>query len=121
MTNHERNNWKISEPLITKYDKVKGKTITDKNSLTQSLNKFFTNIGPSLAKKIPAAKTYFQEFLVLFHKEMEFKELFCQEFEMAFRTIKWEKASGIYDLNASVILDVYEQINNHCLLFSDHL
>lgn len=40
---------------------------------------------------------------------------------MAFRTIKWNKASGIYDLNASVILDVYEQINYHCLLFSDHL
>lgn len=40
---------------------------------------------------------------------------------MVFRAIKWNKASGIYDLNASVILDVYEQINNHCLLFSDHV
>lgn len=82
MTNHERNSGKISEPLITKYHKVKGKTITDKNRLTQSLNKFFTNIGPSLAKKIPAAKTYFQEFLISFHKEMEFKELF-------FKNSKW--------------------------------
>ena len=41
---------------------------------------------------------------------MEFKELSFQEFETAFKTIKRNKVSGTYDLNAGVILDVYEQI-----------
>ena len=35
---------------------IKGKTITDKNSIAQSFNKFFTNSGPILVKSDPATK-----------------------------------------------------------------
>ena len=41
---------------------------------------------------------------------MEFKELSFQEFETAFKSINRIRLGGIDDLNASIILDVYEQI-----------
>ena len=46
---------------------------------------------------------------------MEFKELSFQEFETAFKSINRIRLGGIDDLNASIILDVYEQIK--CPLF----
>ena len=41
---------------------------------------------------------------------MKLKKKYFEEFETAFKTIKRDKASGIDDLNLSIILDVYKQI-----------
>ena len=41
---------------------------------------------------------------------MEFKELFFQEFETAFKSIKRNKTFSIDKLHASILLDAYEQI-----------
>ena len=43
-------------------------------------------------------------FLTTFDKEMEFKELYFQEFKTTFKSIKQKKALGTDDLHASIIL-----------------
>ena len=70
MANYEGNNGKIrdEEDSLTRMIKIKGKTITDENSITQSFYNFFYKYWPSLAKKIPKIKKSSREVLTLFNK-----------------------------------------------------
>ena len=57
-----RNSWRILKEVINKKKRstvsskfiVKNSVITDKKSVTNGFNTFFTNIGPTLANKIPS-------------------------------------------------------------------
>ena len=57
-----RNSWRILKEVINKKKRstvsskfiVNNSVITDKKSVTNGFNTFFTNIGPTLANKIPS-------------------------------------------------------------------
>ena len=55
MANYEGNNGKIrdEEDSLTRMIKIKGKTITDENSITQSFYNFFINTGRVWLKRLP--------------------------------------------------------------------
>ena len=84
-----------------------------KNSIAQRFNNVLPKLTGVWLKRILKPEKYFQEFLTLFDKEMEFKELSFQEFEMAFKWSKRNTAWGIHDLHASIILDIYDKLNTH--------
>lgn len=70
MANYEGNNGKIrdEEDSLTRMIKIKDKTMTDENSITQSFYNFFINTGRVWPKKIPKIKKSSREVLALFNK-----------------------------------------------------
>ena len=96
--------------------KIKQKNITfpealkiNKNSLYSSeqianeFNSFFTNVGPSLAEKIPPVSTSYREYLVSFNDAISDSDLTTEEFEAAFKSLKRNKAAGIETINSNIV------------------
>ena len=60
-----RNLINVSKKSSTNINKIihDDETFTDNKGISQALNKYFTNIGPSIEKKIPKAKKSFNSYL----------------------------------------------------------
>ena len=72
-------NLETKNPSSPKIIKIQGKTITDNNIIAQSFKHLFYKYWPEFGKKIPETNKCFLEFLNLFNKDIEFKELSFQE------------------------------------------
>ena len=67
------------------------------------------NLGLSLAKDIPTVSTSFTEYLMSFNDAIKDSDLTTEEFETAFKSLKWNKAVGIDTINSNIILDTYDE------------
>ena len=62
--------------------------------IENEFNTFFENIGPSLTKNIPPVSTGFTEHLMSFNDSISDSDLTTEEFEIAFKSLKSNKAAG---------------------------
>ena len=63
-------------------------------------------------KKIPNTEEKIQYILTSQNEKMLFQELNFDEFEEAFKTLKWNKAAGFDDLSSNIIIDAYDSLKN---------
>ena len=118
--NNSKMTWQIMKELTgkTKHNSCNlpkmlskdGRTIYNANEIADEFNNLFTNVGPNLAEKIPQSDKSFKEYLSQSDILMENDELSFEEFEIAFNSLKRNKASGIDGLNCNTIIDNYNEI-----------
>ncbi|XP_065664405.1 uncharacterized protein LOC136086066 [Hydra vulgaris] len=97
--NPERNNF----PKILKF---KDNYVIEKELVAEALNKFFINIGPSLASKIESSKINFDAYLVsnktniMPNDNLTEEELLC-----AVSSIKPKKSIGVDNISGNIIIN----------------
>ena len=84
--------------------------ITDTDDIAKKFNEYFTNIGPNLATKIPNVQNSFRKYLPKVNTKMIYGELSIEEFEIAFKTLKRNKAKGVDNINGNIVIDMYNEI-----------
>jgi len=97
--NSERNNF-------PKFLKFKDNYVIEKELVAEALNKFFINIGPSLASKIESSKINFDAYLVsnktniMPNDNLTEEELLC-----AVSSIKPKKSIGVDNISGDIIIN----------------
>lgn len=84
--------------------------LNQSKDIADALNKYFTNVGSSLAKNIPQSSKQFTEYLNYHKQNLVNDELSIQELEDAFKTLKRNKAAGFDDINPNMIIEAFEEI-----------
>ena len=84
--------------------------IFEKAILTEIFNKFFVNIGPNLANKIPESNLSFKPYLQNFDCIMPESDLTMIELNNAFFSLKTNKSAGLDDISVNVVKKVYGNI-----------
>ena len=79
----------------------------DKKTIAGNFNKFFSEIGPKLASKIPHSLISFEHFLHGDNPSLEEKPITDDELIEALQTLKTKKSSG-YD---EIFSDVFKHIS----------
>ena len=84
----------------------------DQTFIASSFNDYFVNVGPNLAAKIPNNGKVFTEYLNNNTNNclIPEKELSLEEFKIAFKTLKSNKANGFDDINSNVIKTSYDEL-----------
>ena len=61
--------------------------ISDKNTIAEEFNTFFTNIGPNLSKKIPQISETFDQYFSPVDTQINHPDLTLKEFETAYKSL----------------------------------
>ena len=77
----------------------------DKNAIAEEFNTFFTNIGPNPANKIPQVSKTLHQYFSAVDTQINNHDLTLKEFEIAYKSLKRNKASGIDYINSNIDLD----------------
>nr|XP_047141507.1 uncharacterized protein LOC124816378 [Hydra vulgaris] len=124
--NNSKRTWEIIKEISGKQKdcsgflpqviKVDNRIIYEQKEIACEFNNFFVKIGPELANKIPKTQAIFSDFLVpmtdcITSGELSSKLSF-EEFEIAFKTLKKNKATGADDINCNIILNCFEQLKD---------
>nr|XP_047132472.1 uncharacterized protein LOC124811199 [Hydra vulgaris] len=124
--NNSKRTWEIIKEISGKQKdcsgflpqviKVDNRIIYEQKEIACEFNHFFVKIGPELANKIPKTQAIFSDFLVpmtdcITSGELSSKLSF-EEFEIAFKTLKKNKATGADDINCNIILNCFEQLKD---------
>ena len=112
MAGPERNHRKCPEEnrsLPTTLE-MENRIISDKNTIAEEFNTFFTNIGPNLSKKIPLISKTFDQYFSPVDTQISHHDLTLKEFETAYKSLKRNKASGIDNINCNIVLDFFEAL-----------
>ena len=80
----------------------------DKKTIAENFNKYFSEIGPKLASKIPYSLISFEHFLHGDNPSLEEKPITDNELIEALQTLKTKKSSG-YD---EIFSDVFKHISS---------
>ncbi|XP_065677479.1 uncharacterized protein MAL8P1.12-like [Hydra vulgaris] len=124
--NNTKRNWQIMNEITGRQKKCSGslpqmvivdnKRICEPKAIAHECNKFFTDIGPKLANKIPYTKATFNDFLVQMDNCISSNELYSEltfyEFEKAFKSLKKNKANGADDINGNIVIECFEQLKD---------
>ena len=62
--------------------------------------------------KYKHVKDGFKTYLTESHPDLEFENLSFNEFDIAFKSLKRNKAKAIDDINGNIIIDIYNVIKN---------
>ena len=103
---------KTKSNLLPQEIKLDKTIIQNPQGIAKEFNKSFTSIGPKVAKKSRTLKKHFKTFWHLIMKQMQFEELNFDEFEEAFKSLKWNEASGFDDLSSNIAIDAYDSLKN---------
>nr|XP_047139359.1 uncharacterized protein LOC124815161 [Hydra vulgaris] len=124
--NNSKRTWEIIKEISGKQKdcsgflpqviKVDNRIIYEQKEIACEFNNFFVKVGPELANKIPKTQAIFSDFLVpmtdcITSGELSSKLSF-EEFEIAFKTLKKNKATGADDINGNIILNCFEQLKD---------
>ena len=82
--------------------------ISDKNTIAEEFNAFFTNIDPNLSKKIPQISKTFNQYFSPIDTQINHHDLTLKGFKTAYKSLKRNKASSIDNINCNIVLDVFE-------------
>ena len=91
--------------------------VIDKNDVTSEIgianefNKFFTNIGPELAEKIPTASRTFESFLSKIDATMSADPVTITELKEAFFSLKTSKSPGYDEVSSNCIKNCFSDLN----------
>ena len=103
---------KTKSNLLPREIKVDKTIIQKPQEIAKEFTKFFTSVGPKLARKIFDTENSFQDFLASHNEKMLFEELNFDEFEEAFKSLKRNKAAGFDDLSSNIIIDACDSLRN---------
>ena len=84
--------------------------ILDKKSIADHFNKYFINVGPNLATKIPSSKTNFESFLSGDYGSFNNNPVTDNEIKIAFDSLKINKSPGFDDISPNVVKFVFHAI-----------
>ena len=91
-------------------------------SIAEKFNKFYVNVGPNLAKKIPQSDINFESDLPKVNATLKESSLTENELEEAVKSLKKNKASGPDGLDVNIIISVYKIIKRPLIkIFNDSL
>ena len=82
---------------------VGNKEITDLKTIAEKFNKFFTKIGPNLAKNIDPSSVTFDNYLKTFNANQPGHNLTINELKDAFFFLKLNKSPGYDEISFNVI------------------
>ncbi|XP_047132560.1 uncharacterized protein LOC124811255 [Hydra vulgaris] len=93
--------------------KFENKLITDSNEIAVELNNFFSSIGHNLSNKIPYVdNNSVDEFISSPNSTLNFSNLTYNEFEIAFKSLKRNKAVEPDDINGNIVIDSFNEIKD---------
>ena len=105
----QKKTWKIMKEITGKSKsmndsfprkiQVGNSEIFKKNQIANEFNNYFVNVGSNLAAKIPSSEKHFSEYLKESNVTLEKTNFTIKEFEIAFQSIKINKAPGFDDIN----------------------
>ncbi|XP_065685001.1 uncharacterized protein LOC136097030 [Hydra vulgaris] len=73
--------------------------------ISNDLNKYFTNIGPNLAKKIITTPNSFQKYLKSLNGAiLQDRDFSHEEYEIAFSFLKKNKLPGFDDVSSNIVI-----------------
>lgn len=108
--------WATMKELISKNKKsssfpsrmiIDGAESFDKNQIANAFNKFFVEVGPSLAKKIKDPGKSFAHYLSKLEHKFEAKIADESEIKDAFDSLKRDKSAGHDDIHVNVIKPLF--------------
>ena len=94
---------KYKQQNLPKKILVDKKIITETKSIAQNLNKYFTQIGPNLAKDIGTSNKSFNEYIEKHGTTQPEKVISVNEFKDAFFSLKINKSAGYDDISFNVV------------------
>ena len=86
--------------------------ITEETEIASEFNKFFTEIGPSLANKIPNSNKSFETFLEKANTTMQTASLTINELKDAFFSLKINKSPGADEITFNVIKECFGDLSD---------
>ena len=118
--NDSKHKWRIMKEIsgkmksttnsLPKTIKVGNQNYYEHKNIANEFNKFFTQVGPNLASKIPKVNTQIEEYIAQYENVIGFQSLTFKEFETAFKTLKRNKAAGYDDISSNIVIDAYDEI-----------
>ena len=90
--------------------------IFDETKIANEFNKFFINIGPKLAQKIPQPLKPFQSYMNRVNSEMENKPIIVNELKEALYSLKYNKSAGYDGINYNVAKNRFGEFCDPLLL-----
>ncbi|XP_065667204.1 uncharacterized protein LOC136087699 [Hydra vulgaris] len=123
LKHNSRRVWQIMKEITGKHKtstnsmpnaiKVENKLVTDLSEIAAEFNKFFSTIGNNLSNKIPyVGNNSVDEFISSPSSTINFSNLSYYEFEIAFKSLKRNKAIGPDDINGNIIIDFFNVIKD---------
>ena len=103
---------KIHSKTLPKRISVNGNEIYSECEIASHFNKYFVDIGPTLAKNIPPSTNSFTSYLSQTQYCLKNKTFTSAELETAFFSIKKNKAPGYDDISSNVILNSYSELKD---------
>ena len=94
---------KYKQQNLPKKILVDKKSIAETESIAENLNKFFTQIGPNLAKYICTSTKSFNEYIKKYATTQPEKVISVNEFKDAFFSLKVNKSAGYDDIIFNVV------------------
>ncbi|XP_065671914.1 uncharacterized protein LOC136089759 [Hydra vulgaris] len=103
--------------------KVDNNSLYEPQIIAHEFNKYFTEIGSTLSRKIPNTQTSFYDFLVPIDKDICSEELSAElsfdEFEKNFQIFKKKKAPDADEINGNIVIPLYFICTRCFIFFSD--
>lgn len=121
--------WKILNQIISrtiKKDHIqeivqKNEIICDPKMIADNFNKFFVNIGPNLAAKIPQTTHHFTEYLTTnkISNSLFLKPIKTEELEQVTHSLKNSNSKGYDNLSVNIIKQCISQLSKPlCFIFN---
>ena len=94
---------KCSNQSLPKTVLVNEVSITQNSSIAENFNKYFTEIGPNLAKKIGKSNKHFAQYLYKHVSELSEHPLSINELKDAFFALKINKSAGYDNISFNIV------------------
>ena len=91
------------------------KEITDIKSIAESFNRYLTEIGSTLAKKVDSSSVNFHKYLEVYNFIQPEKVLTVNELKDAFFSLKLNKSPGYNDVSFNVIKKFFKSLHKPLL------
>ena len=91
------------------------KEITDIKSIAENFNRYFTEIGPTLAKKVDSSSVNFHQYLEAYNITQPEKDLTVNELKDAFFSLKLNKSPGYDEVSFNVIKKCFGSLHKPLL------
>ena len=112
--------WNVIKEIIgktrSKNDSLPKQLLVNENftshndTIANSLNDFFINIGPELAAKIPPCNKTFDSYVKECNVKMMNYDLTTEELRDAFSTLQSNKSPGLDKISVNIVKQVYDSI-----------
>ena len=89
---------------------LENKGITDQKTIAEKFNKFYVNVRPNLASKIPQNNNDYKSYLPNITTLFDEQDLTEQELKEAVASLKPNKSPGCDSIRVNVVKAIYEEL-----------